>query len=49
VGIVGDHSVSSYRLHASEAQQPATTHPSVICGVATAQPLTSHGPTCNTP
>ena len=55
VGNVGDNSVSSYRLQASEIQQLSyvpMTDATPICyldGVARGQPSTSHGPTCNTP
>ena len=43
VGNVGDNSVSSYRLHASETQQLADATPiSYLCGVArgSGQPIT---------
>jgi len=50
VGNVGDNSVSSCRLHASETQQLADATPiCYLCGVARRQPSTNDGPTCNNP
>ena len=50
VGNVGDNSVSSYSLHASETQQLADGTPiCYLCGVAMGQPSTNDRPTCNTP
>ena len=49
VGNVGDNSVGSYRLHASETQQLADATPiCYLCGVARGmQSSTNDGPTCN--
>ena len=48
MGNVGDNSVSSYRLHASQTQQLADANPSVIYrGVDRGQPSTNDWPTCN--
>jgi len=51
VSNVGDNSVSSYRLYASETQQQLADATPIcyLCGVATGQPSTNGGPTCNTP
>jgi len=53
VGNVGDNSVSSYRLYASETQQLSyVADATPICylrGGARGKPSTRHGPTCNTP
>jgi len=50
VGNVGDNSVSSYRMHASETHVPTAEATSVMwSGVDMGQPSTNDGPTCNTP
>ena len=54
MGNIGDNSVTSYRLHASETQQLSyvpmadDTPFCYLCGVAVGQPSANDGPTCNT-
>jgi len=54
VGNVGDNSVGSDHLHASETQQLSLARMAnaapicYVCGVGMGQPSTNDGPTCNT-